>query len=268
MSWVPSVLPLARRLLIPGSVGLSLAVGLWYGTPQAWNWVRTHPYFSLEQVVFEGNRRLTNHELSVWAEIEVGASIWDIDGGRVARRLRSHPWVRHATVRAEFPQRLVVEISERKPFAMVRLDDLYYVDRHGHLLTKLTATDDHDFPIITGMEEQAKRFLTPVLLPRAAHLIRWCERTECFEKLAEVHVDSRHGVTVFPHDTPVALILGWGRWETSWIDGSGCNANGLDVRKGLAAVDVSAPDSVVVTLRESGKAVVFRHGQDGEGRSI
>ena len=67
-------------------------------------------------------------------------------------RLERHPWIRRATVRREFPRRVMVEVAERQPAAVVLIDQLYYVDRSGTVVALVGRDDTLDLPFVTGIE--------------------------------------------------------------------------------------------------------------------
>jgi cell division septal protein FtsQ len=167
-------------------------------------------------------------------------------------RLDTHPWIQRVTVRRELPGRLVIDVTERKPIAIVRFDELHFVDRRGHLLGPLGPEDNRNLPIITGLEEGADRAFAPVALPRTAQLLRWCERRGCIDDMSEVHIDRENGVTMFPMTARVAVQLGWGHWSEKLRRSARVLAAWEGQLDRLASIDVSFNEMVVVRLREQG----------------
>jgi hypothetical protein len=142
-------------------------------------------------------------------------------------------------------------VEERRPVAIVRLQELNYVDRGGRILGALRQGDSPDFPLITGLENAALADFVPVGVHRALRFLRLCERTgSCFDAVSEVHVDRNRGLTIFPLRTPVTVVLGWGGWR----DKLARSARVLAAWEGqvgrLTAVDVSFRDLVVVKVHE------------------
>ena len=247
----PSWLQL-RRLLrgMAGAVcGGGLAVALWQGVPPTLHWIKTHPYFALSSIELDGNRRLSRAEILDWIGIGAQTSVWDVPPHRVRARLLAHAWIREAGVRREFPNRLTLAVSERRPAAIVRLNGLQYVDRVGHLLGPLRGDDSRDFPVITGFEGPEQADFASVGMHRALQLLRRCERLSCFDAVSEVHVDREKGLTVFPLRTAVAVVLGWGGWREKLARSARVFAAWEGQVERLAAVDVSFRDLVVVKLR-------------------
>jgi cell division protein FtsQ len=230
--------------------GFLFAIVVVAAAPHAWSWVKSHPYFVLTSVEVEGNLRTSDADILALAGIQAGESMWDVSPSAVRARLSAHPWIQRATVRRDGPGRIVIEVRERKPIAIVRFDQLHYVDRRGHVLGELGGDDSRNLPMITGLEGDLRRAYAPVALPRIAQLLRWCERRGSIDELSEIHVDREDGVTMYPLDNHVAVHLGWGRWREK-LNRSARVFEAWKGRMGqLATVDVSLPETVIVRPRE------------------
>lgn len=108
------------------------------------------PYFNLRQVDVTGNHRLSRTEVVEASEIEAGTNLLTVELGTIASGLRRHPWIREASVYRRFPGRLIIEIEERAPRAIVAAEKLYYVDEQGAIFTRLLPGDSVDYPLFTG----------------------------------------------------------------------------------------------------------------------
>ena len=246
------------RSLLAAACGMSLAVAVWYGVPRLVQAIIAHPYFALTSIQVEGNRRLSRAELLQWVGINQSTSVWQAAPDVVRMRLLAHPWIRRAYVQREFPNRLQVEIVERRPAAIVRLAELNYVDRSGRIMGPLRDGDSPDFPLITGLEDVQSSGFMPVAVHRALRFLRLCERMNCFDALSEVHVDRDRGITVFPLRTAVAVVLGWGSWREKLARSARVFAAWEGQVGRLAAVDVSFREMVVVKLHEEHRPAAVR----------
>jgi len=250
----PPLLAAARKWLgrssLAAAFGITLAAAVWYGIPAALSWAISHPYFAITKLELDGNRRLSRQDVLEWIGIHEGASVWYSDPSRLQMRLESHPWIAHASVQRDFPRHVAISVRERRPVAIVRLDTLNYVDRAGHVLGPLRDDDSRDFPLITGLEDDAVRGFVPIGIHRALQFLRRCERLGCFEGVSEVHVSQERGVTVFPLHPAVAVVLGWGNWSEKLTRSARVLAAWEGQTARVAAVDVSFRELVVLTLRE------------------
>jgi hypothetical protein len=119
---------------------LGAAAGLWSARDRAWDAVAGHPYFVVRQISVRGAERyLSETAVLDWLAVAPGDSLWSVSPARARRRLESHPFVASASVRREFPDRLHIELRERRPRAIVLLDRLYYLDRAGTVFGPLEA---------------------------------------------------------------------------------------------------------------------------------
>ncbi|HYD49327.1 MAG TPA: FtsQ-type POTRA domain-containing protein [Terriglobales bacterium] len=218
--------------------------------PTLWLWTKQHRYFALSAVVVRGNARIPRDQVAEWSGARLGASTWDVDTAAVAARLEQQTWIQRAEASIELPNRLRITIRERKPMALARLDALYYVDRRGHLLGPLGEEDSRDFPIITGLDDKRHWDRAHIILPRAAQLIRWCERHKCFDMISEVRVERDRSMTVFPMRPQVAVVFGWGSWNEKMERLNRVWATYRGHESKLATVDLSFPGAVVVKLKE------------------
>lgn len=255
-------------------VALSAVLGVtaagWMARGPIGERVRRHPYFVVEQVSINGvGPALTPEDITAWLGFDAHTTVWEASPGRVRARLEAHSYIASAAVRRIFPNRLEIAVREREPQAIAVLDDLYYVDRSGAVFGPLRAGDPRNLPIVTGLDPAAAGGAQRWMLRRALRLMRRCgpldtrevrapakdaraARAEaaCGGPLSEVHVDPRHGLTVFPTAPRVPLVLGWGSWTTkleragralrAWQDG-GARLTRLDLRFRNQVVATSRP---------------------------
>jgi cell division protein FtsQ len=250
-------------LRIAGVVAaIACALGLfavsWWQIPRLLTAVRAHPYFSVSEMAVRGTTRLTHAQLLRWAGLHPGVSIWDVGPTEIRDRLLQHPDLADVAVRRDFPRRVVITVHERTPLAIAVLDDLYFVDRTGHVMDRLRDRDSRDLPLITGLRSCKLDQGRLLLLRRAARLIRLCQREGCGDGVSEVHVDARRGVTLVPLRRPVAIVLGWGAWRAKLARAMRVLAAWEGQESRLALLDASVPNQVIVRLRESNAGRIKR----------
>jgi cell division septal protein FtsQ len=177
---------------------------------------RRHPYFAVREIVIRHRGRLTDEALRAASGIEPYSSIWDVDSDAVEKRLLAVPWVRSASVRRELPNRVVMQVREHRPAAIVATDGppvLYYVAANGHIFAPVGPTDSHDFPYLTGLaaaDLSGASAYGPHAVRRALALLRLLGRgTAGLGTVSEIHIDRTTGFTLLPMRPPVPVELGW-----------------------------------------------------------
>ena len=247
----------ALSVALPGALAIGLALAAW---PNLRDAAARHPYFAVREVVVRDHHRLPADEVRAAAGIAPGMSIWEVDAAAAEARLAGHRWIRAARVRRELPHRVVIEVREERPLAIVALEDgkgEYYVSPHGHLFAPVEASDARDFPYLTGLAradlKDGERFG-----PRALHRALALLRQSGSLAVSEVHVDRVRGLTLLPVRPSVPIELGWSgfaaklarlpRVLTLWAGREGA----------IVAVNLRFDDEVIVRTHPAGAAAPAR----------
>lgn len=213
-----------------------------------------HPYFAVRQVVLGGARVLDRDAVLAAAGIHVGTSIWAVDPRRAEERIAALAWVREVSVRREFPDRVIVTLSERAPAAIAAIEGLQYVDRGGRVLGPVRPGSPIDLPFLTGLRGEHLQGPGVPALRRALRFVRLCERRQCGGGVSEVHLHPTHGLVLIPREAPVPVIVGWGGWNAK-IDRMERVLAAWEGREGrIGSIDVTLRRAVVVKLRDGGEA--------------
>lgn len=227
------------------SAGAAAALWSFRGTIRAA--VGSHPYFAVREISVQGAERYVSESaVLAWLDIAPGVSVWDVSPARTRARLEAHPFVARAVVHREFPDRLSIEVRERRPQALVLLDRLYYLDRTGTVFGPLAERNGRDYPVITGMDEHVPAGKRAVVLRRLSRLSRLCARRECFGGVSEIHLDARLDVVLHPRSPRVPVVLGWGSWPEKIDRAERALAQWEGEVERLAAVDVRFRNQVVM----------------------
>ena len=174
---------------------------------------------------------------------------------RSSTALEGQPWIRRARVRREFPRRLIVDLIERKPAAILYLDQLHYVDSTGVAFVRVGDRDPLDLPFVTGVEAA----IVDDERPFARHAIRQALRVLQLMhaaglpfRVSEVHIDREQGITVFPIEPRVALTFGWSGFKTK-LARLGRVLQDFRGREGqIREIDLTMGAEAVVRLRQPG----------------
>ena len=113
--------------------------------------------FLVRGVVITGNEHLTDDELKTMAGLDTDENLLRVSGRRISSKMMESPWIRSVDVRKEFPDRLLINISEAEPFALLDLKGkLFIVDDRGALLEELRDIAVPFLPIISSNPYQEK----------------------------------------------------------------------------------------------------------------
>lgn len=104
-----------RRLVRPVVV---LAVGVTIAGGAVWAaW--SSPLLAVQTITVKGTSRLSAADVLAAARVPIGRSLLRLDPGRIQARVAALPAVRVVTVDRDWPHRLVIVVTERRPIAVV-----------------------------------------------------------------------------------------------------------------------------------------------------
>lgn len=86
-----------------------------------------------------------------------------LDINRLHTALSEHPWVKNIYLRKIFPSSLSVEIKPRKPFAILKKNNLLLIDRKGTILEHIDSTALVNLPVLidtSGFEKDVSEKLS------------------------------------------------------------------------------------------------------------
>lgn len=125
--------------------------------------------FLVRNVVITGNGHLADDELKTMAGLRVDENLITLSGRRISDKMMKSPWIRSVAVRKEFPDRLLIRISEAESFALLDLKGkLFIVDDRGTMLEELRDIAVPFLPIISSNPYQEKEaFQEAIILAKA-----------------------------------------------------------------------------------------------------
>jgi cell division protein FtsQ len=96
------------------------------------------PLLDVDDIVVEGTERTAVDEVLARSGLRTGESMLALPAGGAADRVEELPWVRSATVRRDWPGRVVVEVEERTPVAALAGGGRWLlVDEDGRRLARV-----------------------------------------------------------------------------------------------------------------------------------
>jgi cell division protein FtsQ len=202
--------------------------------------------FRIAEVDINGRKQLTQDEILAIGGVTGRSSLLFLDAATVRDKLKANPWIADANVLKLYPNRLQIDVTERKAFAVWQQDGrLSVIADDGAILESYIARRFTGLPLVVGKggETRAKDFLA--LLDR-------------YPQVRSV--------------TKAVIFVGERRWNLRLKDGLDIRLPENDVGNALAllskldsesklfsrdivAVDLRLPDRVTVRLsEEAGKA--------------
>jgi cell division septal protein FtsQ len=172
------------------------------------------PWFRVNEVEVEGNRKIPRETILSLVQIEGMPNLFTLRLKEVTQRLEGHPWIEQVKVRKVFPNKIRVQIEERKPIAILQLGELFYIDAKGVIFSPVEGGDTFDYPFLTGLTLQslekdpveAKRLIT-----KALEFLRVVNKEQAFsaEEISEIHMEKASGLQCFTKAEGIEVRMGW-----------------------------------------------------------
>ena len=182
------------------------------------HWIYVHllgdSYFRVRQVEVEGVQKIPKETLLSLAVLEGMPNLFSVKLDEVAKRFESHPWIEQVRVKKVFPNKILIQIEEKRPMAIIQLEELYYIDTRGEIFSPVGERDDYNYPYLTGLTRQvlekdpaeAKRLINKALeFLRVVHQ----EKILPLGEISEVHMEKAFGIQCFTKADGVEVKLGW-----------------------------------------------------------
>ncbi|MGZ3558056.1 MAG: cell division protein FtsQ/DivIB [Thermodesulfobacteriota bacterium] len=210
------------------------------------HWIYVHlladPYFRVREVEVQGAQKIPKETLLSLTVVEGMPNLFSVKLKEVVKRLESHPWVERVQVKKVFPNKILIQVEEKSPMAIIQLGELYYIDTKGEIFSPVGERDDYNYPYLTGLTRQVLEkdpLEAQRLINKALELLRMIhqEKIPPLEEISEVHMEKAFGIQCFTKAEGVEVKLGWEefgeklkRLSLIWSDlrKKGCPAVSID----------------------------------------
>ena len=145
---------LVRRWPLFGAMIVVVVVGWWgamavyrEGGPLVADW------FQVREVTLSGASHVTHEDVLERLGLQSGETLFSVNPTQLVDRLKSHPWIKEATVNRVLFHTLAVTITEHRPAAVLRAPSLnLLLDEEGRVLSALGEEDDLALPVLVGID--------------------------------------------------------------------------------------------------------------------
>jgi len=149
--------PLDVRLMNM-SAGVLMAFFVALSLVAAARWMARWSGFDIQRITVTGDTRHSN-SLTLRANVapRIVGTFFSVDLARARAAFEAVPWVRHAVVKREFPNRLQVVLQEHKPVALWGSEgDARLIDNFGEVFeANVGEVEQDNLPTLSGPDEQA-----------------------------------------------------------------------------------------------------------------
>lgn len=239
----------ARRFAV-GMLWVLGVLAVLAGTAWAGRWFFRSPHFAVATLEVSGQRRLTREAIETVADITLGVNLFAVDTKAVVARLESLPLIRRAQVTRILPNRVSIEVEERRPFSLVHAGALHWIDEEGVDLGLETRAVAVEAPLLSGLgpddlgtarRAPSDRAVLGVALQRL--LLR--SQSPLLQQIAEIDVGRPEGPVLYTVNG-IEVRLGHDDWESRLGRLQGVLAQLTASGEAVTAVDLRFRDQIVL----------------------
>lgn len=156
------------------------------------------PSLKLRYVFVTGVDNDMKQELLQVSGLSAESSLMAINLDQIKEKMEKHPWIRSVELERRFPHTLLVRTQKERPYAVVLMDSLYYMNESGKVFKGVGREGDIDHPVVTGVSEKPDR--REWQLKQAAQVLKSLETEKddwSVEALSEIHVKEDGAVSLY-----------------------------------------------------------------------
>jgi cell division protein FtsQ len=180
----------------------------------SYSFIITTSWFQLKNITVRGIERTSEKEILNLAGIKSHSNILTLNLKEISRKIEAAPWVKDVSIGRELPDRLVIEVCEREPAALILVDkSLYIMDWNEELFKKLTNSDDVHLPVLNGVYKNGD--MDKNLIEGAMALLKLLSSKRNFtgiQHISEIYGDDVYGFSIFTK-SGLCLQLGFGNYD-------------------------------------------------------
>ncbi len=225
---------------------VAMLPALAYGGLRFYRVLVTTEYLAVKKISVAGAHRVSPDEAVELSGITEGENILSFKASEAVAGLKTNPWVTGASISRSLPGTVRIDITEREPVALVKLDGLYVMDTTGTVFKKYAVGDDLDLPVITGLTKEglAKGAGQKGLL----ELISTLRDRKGFnmERVSEINVDDVFGLSIYTLRDGVRLEVGADGFAEKLASFDKVLAARGGALNGIVAMDLNSSRAVVV----------------------
>ena len=209
-----------KQMNLRAVIGASLSCLMLVLAVLSHNWSKFTGLNLLEEIEIKGAIIIPADDYRDFLVPVLGTSINALDTRNMSLLLESHPFVHATRISKTFPNKIVIEISERDPVALLNMNPILFIDEEGVVLPDLGNVSDDIIPIMSGFntahelypighQTVSQKVLESVEL--IDYIIEYYPHL--YDNLSEITLNSNDEFVLILANYPTKVILGTERFQ-------------------------------------------------------
>ncbi len=207
----------------------------------------TSAFFTITEVVIEGNRYFLADELLLMSGVKTGTNLFSIKAQEISSNLLTHPRVLEVDVKKNYPSQVEIVVREREPAIMLPFGGSFLELGHDGVVMSVYDNLGHKpLPVVTGANPVYTDIGEPLsskALDVALRIINDLDKG-FLEELSEVYVGNLSDIRLYTEDGITVLI---GDFEFSKLEV--INSFFIEHKaewEGIVSIDLRVPNKMSV----------------------
>lgn len=160
----------------------------------------TSPSFDIQEISVKGNELVSTQKIMQIAEVQRGENIFSKIGILMKVKLKQNGYIEDVFIRKTYPNKIEIEIRERKRNFQIKLDTegYIYIDEQGYILEY--SLEKLEIPTIIGMDIKQNDIetlhrLDEKDLKKMENILQireYCKNIEIADKIRQVQVEDEY----------------------------------------------------------------------------
>ncbi|NIP30853.1 MAG: FtsQ-type POTRA domain-containing protein [Candidatus Dadabacteria bacterium] len=171
-------------------------------------------YFTVSEIIIEGNNRIDPSEIIKRSGIRAGVTSMFFLESIAINNIMENPWASKVQIQKEFPGKITINVLESKPYCII-IDDKgkpHYLSENGKKLGPAIIKEGLDFPVILSdgilYSELLDQAIEILNLSKSSSILNWKE-------ISEVNISQEHGLKLITVDKRL-IEFGIGNIKSKW----------------------------------------------------
>lgn len=114
-------------------------------------------FFNIKEIIVENNEFVSKEEIISLSQISNDKNIFEINKNIIKNNIKQNSYIENITIKRKLPNKLVLNIEERKVKYMIQLGEAYiYINNQGYILD--ISNERKDKPILLGIKTDVSQF--------------------------------------------------------------------------------------------------------------
>jgi len=178
-------------------------------------WASISESLNISKINIKGNTLISENEYYRLVQDIKSQPIFSIDPASLATKIEDHSHVKSAKISRKFPNEIMIEITERKPLAILNNKTPLLLDTEGLLIPLRGSFGDYNIPVLSHMVKNntpisGMRRLTSKSIMTAQNILHFLaiKFPSLYENISELRLNQQDDFEFILLQQPTKVILG------------------------------------------------------------